>query len=62
MKNGGSLSAKCALSRTSLFDFSNHLSALLLSPELSLANGCKLEGDPSVLFLPSVATLDSERV
>ena len=37
IKNGGSLSAKEALlSRNSLLDFSNHFSALLLSPELSL--------------------------
>jgi hypothetical protein len=47
MKNGGSLSTKEALvSRTSLLDFSNHFSALLLSPELSLpASGIRLDGE-----------------
>lgn len=32
-------------SPTSLLDFSNHFSALLLSPELCLPNGCRLPGD-----------------
>lgn len=51
IKNGGSLSANEALwSRTSLFDSSNHLSALLLSPELSLPKGCKLDGESSSLL------------
>lgn len=51
MKNGGSLSAK-EVSRTSLLDFSNHLSALLLSPELFLPNGARLDGES---LLPAVA-------
>lgn len=45
MKKGGSPSANEALLlRTSLLDCSNHLSALLLSPELSRP-GLRLDGD-----------------
>lgn len=58
MKNGGSLSAKDALlSRISLLDFSNHFSALLLSPELSLPSGCKLDGESLSPFDPLVFRL-----
>lgn len=53
LKNGGSLSLKLALvSCTSLFDVWNHCSALLLSPELFLPSGCRLEGDPLLFFDP----------
>ena len=47
MKKGGSLSANEApLSRTALLDCSNHLSALLLSPELPFeTSGLWLEGE-----------------
>jgi hypothetical protein len=49
MKKGGSLSTKVVLlSRTSLFDFSNHFSALLVSPEL--------------FFPPSASRLDGVSV
>ena len=49
MKNGGSLSTKVVLlSRTSLFDWSNQFSALLVSPEL--------------FFPPSASRLDGESV
>lgn len=47
MKKGGSLSTKWVLSsRTALLDFSNHRSALLVSPELFLPpTACRLDGE-----------------
>lgn len=61
MKNGGSLSLKPLLcSRTSLLDFSNQFSALLLSPELFLPLGLRLDGEPelpSALFDGTLAPL-----
>ena len=51
MKKGGSLSAYAeAVLRTSLFDFSNHFSALLLLPELLLPPwGWRLDGESLVV-------------
>jgi hypothetical protein len=53
MKKGGSLSAYEVLaSLTWLLDWLNHVSALLLSPELPLPlSGRKLEGEPSLLVV-----------
>lgn len=53
MKKGGSLSAYDVLvPLTWLLDWLNHVSALLLSPELPLPlSGRKLEGEPSLLLV-----------
>lgn len=53
MKKGGSLSAYEVLaSLTWLLDWLNHVSALLLSPELPLPlSGRRLEGEPSLLVV-----------
>jgi hypothetical protein len=53
MKKGGSLSAYDVLaSLIWLLDWLNHVSALLLSPELPLPlSGRRLEGEPSLLLL-----------
>lgn len=56
MKKGGSLSAyELRLSFTALLDWSNHLSALLLSPELPLPlRGRRLDGELSPLLVFSL--------